>query len=146
MWHEIRDSDELKQFMDNMLSFHDSCIKEMYYLSGAYVTDTLSMYPINDRRVLRIIFQRQYENLSMIELEFCGLKKLKLSPVNESYTCEILDSTLLMKDGNIYWCDCGGLTETDLDAYTGTLVCAAKLRWRAVMGFMGENLFYHSDV
>ena len=83
----------------------------------------------------------------MIEMEFQGLKYLKLFPVDPYYyTCEILDSTMLLKDGNIYWCDCGDVSEDDLDDYKGTLICASKLRWRAIENHMGEKLFYHSDV
>lgn len=54
------------------------------------------MHPLNDRRVLRVVIQRQYEKNSMIEMEFQGLKYLKIFPVDESYTCEILDSTMVV--------------------------------------------------
>ena len=60
------------------------------------------------------------------------MKCLKLAPADEDYTCEILDSTMIIKDGNIYWCDCGDLSEADLGAYEGTLICAAGFRWRSI--------------
>ena len=145
MWSEISTNDEILQFMEKMSYFHDSCIKEISYISGAYVGENLSMYPLNDRRVLRVVMQRQYENDSMIEMEFSGLMCLKLFPVDESYTCEILDSTLIMKDESIYWCDCGNLSESDLDNYVGTLICASKLRWRSIKNHMGEKEFYRSN-
>ena len=146
MWETISSSDEISRFMERVYDFHDSCVKEMSYISGAYVGDSLSMYPLNDRRILRVIIQRQFDENSMIELEFQGLKYLKLFPVDPYYTCEILDSAMLLKDGNIYWCDCGDVTEDDLDDYKGTLICASKLRWRAIENHMGEKTFYHSDV
>ena len=146
MWEIISTNDEILRFMERVCYFHDSCIKEISYISGAYVGDNLSMYPLNNRRVLRVVMQRQYENDSMIEMEFYGLKSLKLFPADESYTCEILDSTMIMKNGNIYWCDSGNLLESDLDDYTGTLICASKLRWRSIENHMGEKEFYHSDV
>ena len=83
---------------------------------------------------------------AMIEMEFQGLKCLKLAPADEDYTCEILDSTMIIKDGNIYWCDCGDLSEADLGAYEGTLICAAGFRWRSIENHMGEKEFYHSAV
>ena len=137
MWETISSSDEISQFMERVYDFHDSCVKEMSYISGAYVDDSLSMYPLNDRRI---------DENSMIEMEFQGLKYLKLFPVDPYYTCEILDSAMLLKDGDIYWCDCGDVTEADLDDYKGTLICASKLRWRAIENHMGEKTFYHSDV
>lgn len=146
MWNIIVTSDDILQFMEEMCYFHDSCIKEMSYLSGAYVSDNLSMYPLNNRRVLRVVIQRQHETNSMIEMEFHGLKILKFFPVDEDYTCEILDSTMFIKDGNLYWCDCGNLSESDLDDYEGVFICASKLRWRSIKNHMGEKEFYHSDV
>lgn len=145
MWEIISTNGEILKFMENVCYFHDSCIKEINYISGAYVSENLSMYPLNNRRVLRVVIQRQYEKDSMIEMEFQGLKYLKLFPVDDSYTCEILDSTMIMKDGNIYWCDCGNLTEPDIVDYAGALICASKLRWRSIENHMGEKEFYHSD-
>ena len=104
------------------------------------------MYPLNDRRILRVVIQRQIKIDSMIEMEFQGLKHLKLFPADENYTCEIVDSTMIMKDGNIYWCDSSNLAESDLDDYTGTLICASKLRWRSIENHMGKNQFYNSVV
>lgn len=146
MWHIIKNCNDLSEFMNEMCHFHDSCIKEMHYISGAYVGNDLSMYPINSQRVLRVVVQRQFDKNSMIEMEFIGLKHLKLSPVDENYTCEILESTMIVKDGNIYWCDCGCLSEMDLAAYEGTFICASQLRWRAIENHMGDKEFYHSEV
>ena len=73
-WNEITDENSLKEFMERVSFFHDSCIKEMYYLSGAYVNENLDMYPVNDRRILRVIIQRQYEEDSIIS----GIKILKV--------------------------------------------------------------------
>lgn len=146
MWETIRTSDEILRFMEKMCYFHDSCIKEMHYISGAYVGEGFEMYPLNDRRVLRVVIQRQCAKNAMIEMEFQGLKCLKLAPADEDYTCEILDSTMIIKDGNIYWCDCGDLSEADLGAYEGTLICAAGFRWRSIENHMGEKEFYHSAV
>lgn len=146
MWETISTNDDVLKFLERMCYFHDSCIKEMRYISGAYVDENFSMQPLNNRRVLRVIIQRQYEKDSMIEMEFQGLKHLKLFPVDERYTCEILDSTMIMKGGNIYWCDCGNLSEADFDDCAGTIICASGLKWRSIENHMGEKEFYHSAV
>lgn len=142
MWNEILNEKDIESFMNKIGFFHDGCIKEMRYYSGAYVADDLAMYPINDKRILNVIIQRQYEELSMIEMQFIGLKCLKLFPDNEEYTCEILDSKMLIKDGFIYWCDSGEISEENFEEYEGTLVCATKLRWRAIENRMGQEEFY----
>ncbi len=68
MWQEISNDREIQCFMDKVCFFHDSCIKELKYISGAYVNADLSMHPINDRRLLSVIIQRQHEDNPMIEL------------------------------------------------------------------------------
>ncbi|MBO4934508.1 MAG: hypothetical protein J5441_05005 [Clostridia bacterium] len=142
MWNEISNENDLTRFMETHDAFHDSCIKELKYVSGAYVNDDLSMYPVNDKRVLRVIIQRQSEKHSVIEMEFSGLNYLKLSPNDENYTCEILDSTLILKDDCVIWCDCGGLTEAGINDYDGTVICASKLRWRTADEFIGSKEVY----
>lgn len=144
MWNKIISNNDLKDFMESVDFFHDSCIKELRYSSGAYVDEDLSMYPINERRILNVIIQRQSEDNSTIEMEFEGLKCLKLFPVDDSYTCEIFDSTMILKEDCIYWCDCGGLSVTDLEDYSGTMICASKLRWRSINNHMGEKEFFVS--
>ena len=144
MWNEIRNEQDIRDFMDRVYAFHDSCIKEMHYVSGAYVNANLGMHPLNDRRVLNVIIQRQFEDVSMIEMEFAGLKYLNLSPTDERYTCEIFGSTLRIKDSDIYWCDGQNISEDDIEDYDGTIICAARLHWRAIDGHMGNGEFYKS--
>ncbi len=61
MWNEITTEKDLNSFMDVMCYFHDSCLKEIKYISGAYVNEKLSMIPVNDKRILK----RQFENPSV---------------------------------------------------------------------------------
>lgn len=144
MWNEIVCKKDLDSFMNIMCGFHDSCVKEIKYISGAYVNEKLSMSPVNSQRVLCVIIQRQFEDPSAIEMQFAGLKYLKLFPNGENYTCEILDASMIIKEDCIYWCDCGGLSEKDIESYTGTTICALKVRWRAADEYIGEQEVYVS--
>lgn len=144
MWKEIDTNEDLTKFMNMVCSFHDGCIKELKYTSGAYVDTNLSMHPVNDLRRLRIIIQCQREKHAMIELEFEGLKFLNLYPIDDMYTCEILDSSMFFKDGLIYWCDQKASPTTDLENFKGTLICASKLRWRSVENNIGAEEYYYS--
>ena len=146
MWNEIANEEDLLIFMKSMNFFHDSCIKELKYTSGAYVDEKLFMYPVNDQRTLKVVFQRQYEEYPMIELEFEGLKYLKLFPVDDQYTCEILDSTLILKNNCVYWADCGEIDREKIENYSGTIICASKLRWRSINGFFGKETFFNSPI
>lgn len=146
MWNKVNNNNDLADFIKKISSFHDSCIKEIKYLSGAYVDDELSMHSVNDRRILKVIIQRQYKDFSTIEMEFEGLNFLKLFPYDEKYTCEISDSTMILKNDCIYWCDSGNLSETDLENYRGTIICASKLRWRSIDKYIGDKEFYISNI
>lgn len=146
MWHMINTINDLKSFMETMCYFHDSCIKELKYVSGAYVDKDLSMYPINDRRALSVVIHRQFQDSPVIEMLFEGLKCLQLVPVDEQFTCEILDSTMILKNNLIYWIDCGAEPDLDLDSYSGNMICASKLRWRSIGDSLGPEEFYLSLV
>ena len=108
------------------------------------MNEKLSMSPVNSQRILCVIIQRQFEDPSAIEMQFAGLKYLKLFPNGENYTCEILDASMIIKEDCIYWCDCGGLSEKDIESYTGTTICASKVRWRAADEYIGEQEVYVS--
>ena len=142
MWNEIVNEKDLKSFMDTMHGFHDSCLKELKYISGAYVNEKLSMFPVNKQRILSMIIQRQFEKPSVIEMQFVGLKYLRLSPNDENYTCEIFDATMLLKEDCVYWCDCGGVSVKDIESYAGTTICASKARWRAADEYLGAKEIY----
>lgn len=144
MWNEIINQHDLNNFMSLFDDFHDSCIKEFKYTSGAFVDKNLSMHAVNDERNLKIVFHRQYTNPSSIEIEFVGLIQLTIFPANENYTSEISDATMIFDGKRFYWCDCGGLTINDFANYKGTLICSSKIRWRTVDEYIGENEIYSS--
>ena len=130
MWQEIKTEMELQTFMEKLHFFHDSCIKEIQYISGAYVNAELRMHAINDRRLLRVLVQRQCAELATLELEFDGLKYMNLIPLDETYTCEILAAALYFQDGYIYWCDKTADDAQDAGPFESILICAERLRWR----------------
>lgn len=140
MWIEIENQKDIEMFMSLFGEFHDSCIKEFRYLSGAFINEDLSMYPINNKRILKVIFQRQDRNPSVIEMEFIGLLRLSIYPEDENYTCEIVDATMIIVDNHIYWYDCGELN--DLDNYKGAIICSSRVRWRVVDEYIGQKEIY----
>lgn len=63
-----------------------------------YVNENLSMHPSNVQRIFKVVIQRQFKNLSVIELEFVGVKYLRLFPNDINSTCEIMNSAMVLKD------------------------------------------------
>ena len=145
MWHEIKNEKDIKEFMENIVFFHDSTIKELKYYSGAYVDEKMSMYPLNDIRKVCLLIQRQYKNPCVLELEFSGLKYLKLFPTPHTHTCEIFNAGMTFYDDCILWWDDGDIPKTELDTYNGTVIFAEKLRWREVNNYIGEQEVYKAD-
>ena len=141
MWNEISTEQELNEFLDLFGGFHDCCLKELRYISGAYVESNLSMYPVNELRNLYIIFQRQNKNDTVIEMEFSGLVKLNLHPNDENYTCEILDTSMFFEDGLVYWGDSNWF-EVKREQYDGTWLCAKKAKWRIASKYIGNDNVY----
>ena len=142
MWNEIQNEAAIKHLMEAVDCFHDSCIKEIRYVSGAYVGDDLSMRPVNDQRQLSVIFQRQSETLSMIEIVFSGLRYLYLAPVSERYSCEIHDAAFFFKDGYVYWRDSDDGPAADGDCCDETAICAEGCRWREIRSRMGDEPYF----
>ena len=70
MWTDINANDDIYKLMNAVNWFHDSCITNIEYISGAYVGDDLLMYPINSKRSLMIHIQTQDMNRRNIELLF----------------------------------------------------------------------------
>ncbi len=141
MWFKIKNENELREFLKSVNHFHDGCIKELKYLSGAYVNADLSMHPVNDRRELRIIIQTQNADSRVIELKFKGLKFLTLLPIDDAYTCEISGCSMYFKDGYIYWCDREDVDKITADAAEGTAVCALSAQWRKLQSGAAEEYY-----
>ncbi len=75
-WNSINTKDDIDKLMNVFGNFHDSCIKEVHYISGAYVNKDLEMNAINKRRNVTVVFQRQESNPSTIEVIFEKISKL----------------------------------------------------------------------
>lgn len=140
MWNNICNKNDLEGLMNSFGNFHDSCIKEFKYVSGAYVSKNLSMQPINMERRPRVIFQRQDTNPSAIEIEFIGLNHMCIYPVNGEYTCEILSAAMKFYEEKIYWYD--GENDINRNDDKGTVICSTSARWRAVDEYIGSDEVY----
>ena len=105
MWNEIMTETDARKFVSRVYGFHDSCIKELNYVSGAYVAEDFGMYPLNTKRCLKLIIQSQMETVGTIEMEFSGVDFFSMRPCSEEWTCEILEASLVIKEGRIWWYD-----------------------------------------
>lgn len=129
-WNYLHSQQDIDKFMSSINRFHDSCLKELNYISGAYVDENLDMCPINSQRCLDVVFQTQLDAIPEFAIRFEGLKYLKLIPCDESYTCEIFGANMFLKDDMICWYDSEELYN-NADCY-GMVIYATKAKWRCL--------------
>ena len=102
------------------------------------------MQPINKKRTLNIIIHCGVDNIDAIEMQFSGLKELRLNPLSEKHTCEIFQASLLFVDDDICWCDSEDWEDADSLDYDGIAVRASSMCWRVVEDALGSDEFYKS--
>ena len=143
-WHEIVCQDDIDKLMNMYGHFHDGCIKEIHYISGAFVGYDLSMMPINTQRILKVVFQRQARNPAAIEVEFSKLIQFNLKPVDEKYTTEIFGAFMKYMNGVIYWADDDSWDIDSEDKSEYTWVAAKDVRWRENDDYLGDKIIYNN--
>jgi len=142
MWNTINTEKDIENLMQLFGNFHDSCLKEIRYISGAFVKPNLAMKPTNSIRTVDIIFQRQYRNPTVIVMRFIGLTILHLAPYNDKYTCEICEARIFSKNGLVYWVDDASEIKDEMENYNGTWICANRIQWCVVDECIGDNIVF----
>jgi hypothetical protein len=149
MFNKISTQDDVQELMKKFGSFHDSCIKELRYISGGYVSKGYSdqnrpMYPLNSKRSVNIIFQSQNADYSVIEMKFDYIQKLNLVPRNEDYDCVIYDASLVKIGDLFYWSEWGDFKIEDIINENRTWISSKEVHWRQLPEeFLGDKLIYN---
>ena len=103
-WNPLDTPESIHSFLQTYGYFHDACLVNLRYLSGASVDpDTLDMQPCAIHRRIVLSFQRQYHDPFCIEMRFDGLENLTLRPVDPNYTCELHQARLRLHNNKIEW-------------------------------------------
>ena len=127
---EIKNEEDINLLMQEFKGFHDSCIKEIKYVSGCYVDDNRAMQPINTIRKVEIIFQSQISKVRTLEIHFEKLKKMYLEPQGENYDGIIYEASIKQFEGVFYWSEWENLKKEDIKLKKGTWISAEKIKWR----------------
>ena len=143
-WYEVKEQKDIDYLLKKYCGFHDSCLVELNYKSGAYVDKERSMcLGKSEERGLHMIFQSQCTE-TVLELCFTNVKKFHVAGWQEHYSCDIFDcyleicNDLIMgRDDNlIVWADneCFNPRE-EVERYIlnepmTTYVIASNLKWR----------------
>lgn len=127
---KIRTDADIMDFMKQFAFFHDSCIKEIHYISGSFVTDCRSMHPVNSKRSLSIIFESQQAKCKTIELLFNKITELHLIPETGDCDCVIRGVSFKKTNNLFYWANWMDFSTDDLPIDFGTYIIAESVSWR----------------
>lgn len=113
----------------------DLCLK--------YVNEDLSMaVPGELDTNVKLLFQRQYDNPSAIEILFENVTGIQIIPSPENYDSIIGDVIILKVGDNFYWGDdCNWHPKENSDACSNW-ISAKKMKWREVNDWMGKQNRY----
>lgn len=141
-WIEIQGNEDIQRFLNMFGNFHDSCLKELLMWTDSYVEKDLSMgVGMGFDTKIRMLFQRQFNNPSAIELLFEGVTQFHLSPSPEYHDSIIFDASLLIQDGTFYWANAYNWKPNDHDEEV-TWISSQRVKWRDVSDWMGEKKRY----
>ncbi|RYG32003.1 hypothetical protein EON81_21655 [bacterium] len=79
-WSTVSTREELDDFLTVVGSFHDGILKEIHWVNRQFVDASLSMqaYRLSD---VRMLVQRQWADLSAVEMRFEGVWKFTVDSV-----------------------------------------------------------------
>lgn len=140
--HLVKTENDIKVLMESFAFFHDSCIKEQKYYSGAYVSSDRAMYPFNSIREVSIIFQSQCAEIPVIELIFKNIFEFHLKPRNEDYDAIIYSPSLFIWDNKIYWSEYDDFSVDKSYMFDGTWISSESLAWKKINNGLGNKEDY----
>lgn len=141
-FYEINSDYDVEQLMKDVVFFHDSCIKEIVYISGGYVDENRAMNPFDSVKSLIIIFQSQVAKYRTFELKFEGVVQMNLVPKADDYDNIIYDAALIRNNELYYWAEWGNFKVEEPNNSSGTWISAAKVSWRPIELKKGEHPIY----
>jgi len=142
-WKQVQSQDDADELLGIFGGFHDSCIREAYVFTDHWVSENLSMSCPGhlDNRV-RLLVQRQYRNLSAIEMLFESVTHFNLVPSGENRDSIIFSAALVVRGGLVCWCPDANWVPDKPRSETHTWIAAKSMRWREADGLLGEGPFY----
>ena len=130
-WHYVEKPHDIDFLFDETVGFHDSVLKDLNYVSGAYVNDENQMHAVDSVRTVTMRFDSQWSR--SIEMVFEGVVKLNLQPSADIMASFLYDASMFIQDETIFFFD-SQIDSIDR-SYDGTWIESYGLRWR----FLSEH-------
>lgn len=124
-WNYIEKQHDIDFIFAQTSGFHDSVLKGLNYVSGAYVDNDDQMHVTDSIKRLTMRFDSQWCN--SIEMIFEGVVALNLRPAHDNSYAFLTSASLRMQDEIFFFADSHDAIDT---SYDGTWVESYGLRWR----------------
>ena len=145
-FQEINTNLDIEHLMHNFGWFHDSCIKEIVYISGGYVEEAGLINPFDSIKSVIIVFQSQDAKYRNIEIKFDGVVQMNLVPKPDEYDNIIREASLIKYNNLFYWAEWGDFRIVSPNNNTGTWISSKKVSWRALEDSIGNHHIYYPFV
>ena len=142
---QIYTESDIQKLNEKFNFFHDSCIKEINYISGEYVDEKGAMYPFNSERKLSVMLQSQNAQIRAIELVFEKIRSFYMAPKIPDYDGIIYESYFTKDHDLFYWSDSDEFISEPKLNDPGTFIIAESVKWRGVHFFGNEQIYIMKD-
>lgn len=141
-WKYIQNEEDIEKLLEIVNYFHDSCIKEIKYISGSFINKDQTMHTIDNLRNVSVIMQLPSDD-NAIELEFEEIERLNLVPSFPNYSSKIFEAFIFIYNGYIYFsqfeCEVGDL---EASSEENSWIKGKRLKWRFNEEYLGSEVIY----
>ena len=135
LFNNISDKSSIDYLMHMFNGFHDSCIKEIRYVSGTYVDRNRAINPFDSIKTAAVIFQSQSAAIRTIEMKFEKVHRLILCPKGEDEDAIIYGASIKKYNGLLYWSSIDDAELTELESNEFTWISSEKISWTVLNDF-----------
>ncbi|GGK89644.1 hypothetical protein ACD591_21160 [Rufibacter glacialis] len=126
MWKEIITEADIEELLQNYGNFHDSCLRDIHISTREFVDERLAMH-FENKNVATLLFQRQFDKNTILELKFEDVYRFNFHPFQPDYNGVIYDATLKKGADIFYWAD---EQEWEIGDEDANWISAKKVYWR----------------
>lgn len=122
-WMEIKGDQDIEALLLLYGKFHDSCLREIHIVTQESVDSKLSM-SFDGNQTATLLFQRQYKDLTVIELKFENVRQFNF---NAPGSGSIYEATFKKVDNLFYWAN---EVKWELGDNDAVWISGEKVYWR----------------
>ncbi|WP_460619477.1 hypothetical protein [Hymenobacter ruber] len=140
-WFTLSNQQDIDLLMQVFGRFHDSCIKQVLISTREYVAKDLSM-GFDNIPTVKILFQRQFRNTSVIEISFEEVEEMNWRHDNllsDTGLTIIMEAVLQIENGLVYWAEDIDWLEAGDERNDFRWIAARTVKWRTVEDALGQD-------